>query len=266
MAGSQLEFYGTWGITLLYLFFLLVVGYFYLKKKRPGLLFWGGLGFTFLLHGLLLLERWIRVGHGPYLTAFEVFSSNAWMVMACLFLLRFLFKKDWELLTISGLAGTLIFLLFSLERYSPEIGVPSRYFYIWLVIHVFFNKISLGVVILTLGYALALILGRARPETEALLLRLLMLTLISWTFTIVSGALWAHERWGRYWGWDPIETWSLIVWVLLALIIHGIRFFKISGKPLGILIFATILLFIAITAFLPYLVKTVHTMYLLGGE
>ncbi len=42
-----------------------------------------------------------------------------------------------------------------------------------------------------------------------------------WTFTIAAGAIWAEYAWGRYWGWDPKETWSLVTWVLYAGYLHA---------------------------------------------
>lgn len=42
-----------------------------------------------------------------------------------------------------------------------------------------------------------------------------------WTFAIVAGAIWAEAAWGRYWGWDPKETWSLITWLVFAGYLHA---------------------------------------------
>ena len=42
-----------------------------------------------------------------------------------------------------------------------------------------------------------------------------------WTFTIVAGAIWAENAWGRYWGWDPKETWAFITWVAYAAYLHA---------------------------------------------
>ncbi|MFF9098568.1 c-type cytochrome biogenesis protein CcsB [Streptomyces sp. NPDC014776] len=42
-----------------------------------------------------------------------------------------------------------------------------------------------------------------------------------WTFTIIAGAIWAGDAWGRYWGWDPKETWSFITWVAYACYLHA---------------------------------------------
>jgi cytochrome c-type biogenesis protein CcsB len=42
-----------------------------------------------------------------------------------------------------------------------------------------------------------------------------------WTFAVIAGAIWAHEAWGRYWGWDPKETWAFITWVIYAGYLHA---------------------------------------------
>ncbi|MFP5225756.1 MAG: c-type cytochrome biogenesis protein CcsB [Actinomycetota bacterium] len=42
-----------------------------------------------------------------------------------------------------------------------------------------------------------------------------------WTFAVLAGAVWAHEAWGRYWGWDPKETWAFVTWVIYAAELHA---------------------------------------------
>jgi cytochrome c-type biogenesis protein CcsB len=42
-----------------------------------------------------------------------------------------------------------------------------------------------------------------------------------WTFGVIAGAIWADHAWGRYWGWDPKETWSFITWVVYAMFLHA---------------------------------------------
>jgi len=42
-----------------------------------------------------------------------------------------------------------------------------------------------------------------------------------WTFAVIAGAIWAEQAWGRYWGWDPKETWSFITWVIFAGYLHA---------------------------------------------
>ena len=42
-----------------------------------------------------------------------------------------------------------------------------------------------------------------------------------WTFSVIAGAIWAEAAWGRYWGWDPKETWAFITWVIYAAYLHA---------------------------------------------
>ena len=56
---------------------------------------------------------------------------------------------------------------------------------------------------------------------EALSFRLNALGFVLWTFTVMAGAVWAEQAWGRFWGWDPKEVWSFIVWVVYAAYLHA---------------------------------------------
>ena len=56
---------------------------------------------------------------------------------------------------------------------------------------------------------------------EALAFRLHAVGFVLWTFTVMAGAVWAEHAWGRYWGWDPKEVWSFVVWVIYAAYLHA---------------------------------------------
>lgn len=108
---------------------------------------------------------------------------------------------------------------------------------VWFIIHIVTAAISLAV--FNLG-ALASILFLVRSRAEAkgtlsgYLRRLPSLPALDkfsyrmhafafplWTFTIAAGSVWAEYAWGRYWGWDPKETWSLVTWVVYAAYLHA---------------------------------------------
>jgi cytochrome c-type biogenesis protein CcsB len=108
----------------------------------------------------------------------------------------------------------------------------------WIVIHVTGAMISFGV-LLVAGMASLCYLVRAahdrRPSrfarlgrwlpTAGVLDRLAYRTTVFafpvWTFTIITGAIWAETAWGRYWGWDPKETVALVAWVIYAGYLHA---------------------------------------------
>jgi len=55
---------------------------------------------------------------------------------------------------------------------------------------------------------------------DAALWPLFSLAFICHTFMLITGAAWAYSAWGRYWAWDPLETWTLITWLVIGLILH----------------------------------------------
>jgi cytochrome c-type biogenesis protein CcsB len=55
-----------------------------------------------------------------------------------------------------------------------------------------------------------------------------------WTFGVIGGAIWAQEAWGRYWGWDPKETWSFITWVIFAGYLHARATSGWKGRPAAV--------------------------------
>jgi ABC-type transport system involved in cytochrome c biogenesis permease subunit len=84
------------------------------------------------------------------------------------------------------------------------------------------------------------------------------------TVMIISGAIWANEAWGRYWGWDPIETWSLICWVLYAGYLHVRLTLGWSGRKAAwyAVIALPVVLFTLIGV--PLIYRSIHGAYLTG--
>src|SRR5439155_960722 len=67
-------------------------------------------------------------------------------------------------------------------------------------------------------------LGARMPSADALeriTFRIHAFAFPIWTFAVICGAIWAEAAWGRYWGWDPKETWSFIAWVIYAGYLHA---------------------------------------------
>jgi cytochrome c-type biogenesis protein CcsB len=73
---------------------------------------------------------------------------------------------------------------------------------------------------------------------ESLSFRVHSLAFVCWTFTLIVGAIWAREAWGRFWGWDPKEVWTFIIWVIYAAYLHaratgGFRGSRAAGLALA---------------------------------
>lgn len=114
---------------------------------------------------------------------------------------------------------------------------------VWLVIHVFVASLSTALFALAFALSVMQLLQSRRerriaekasksgpgflrtlPEAERLenlAYRFAVVGFIFWTFTLIAGAIWAQDAWGRYWGFDVKETWTFIIWVLYAGYIHA---------------------------------------------
>jgi cytochrome c-type biogenesis protein CcsB len=128
--------------------------------------------------------------------------------------------------------GTAVTLL-----YRPSAPLVPALQSIWLVIHVSAAIFSGGIFLLSNTVAATYLwldrmeskgersaFAKRLPTLEVLdqlSYRLVALVFPLWTFAIIAGAIWAEAAWGRYWGWDPKETWSFITWILYAAYLHA---------------------------------------------
>jgi cytochrome c-type biogenesis protein CcsB len=135
------------------------------------------------------------------------------------------------LVTLLGLAGMVLY-----TAVSPLVPALNSY---WFLIHVSSVIVASGVFLIGfVAAALYLVragyeagrrrfpysLGRRLPAAQVLELlafRLHAFAFPIWTFGVVAGAIWAEAAWGRYWGWDPKETWAFISWVVYAGYLHA---------------------------------------------
>ena len=101
---------------------------------------------------------------------------------------------------------------------------------------------------------------------EDLFARFVLAGFLLWGIMIATGAIWANESWGRYWSWDPIETWSLIVWIIYAVFLH-LRF-TLRWKGQKLAWFAIISMPIALFCLvgIPTVYNTIHAGYIGGIE
>ncbi|HLA34649.1 MAG TPA: cytochrome c biogenesis protein CcsA [Rhodocyclaceae bacterium] len=200
-------------------------------KKKPERFVLGLLLLGLALHTVSLGLRWERLGHGPFITFFEVLSSNVWS-LTLIFSLAY-----WRYPSIRPTAAVVMPLIFILLGWmaltsTHEGHFPQTYRTPWLYIHVSLSKVFLGTVLIAVGMAGTILLRRAGIVRERLAdlpsdarlddlaYRFMALGIIFQTLMLISGAIWAQDAWGRYWAWDPLETWSFITWIMLAFALH----------------------------------------------
>ncbi len=183
--------------------------------------------------GIAIGIRWVQTGHGPYLGFYEVVSSYAFAsVLALAVATAIRPQLRWLGVVIMPLA-TLMLGGAMLAPKSP-LEITAKLASWWLTIHVTFAKLSYASFIAAFAIGVVyLVRERTSPREDGILSRLpdqRVLDDLSYRFIgvgfiflsvmIVAGAIWANEAWGRYWAWDPIETWSLISWIVYAAYLH----------------------------------------------
>ena len=187
--------------------------------------------FLFILHTIGLISRWYISGHAPWSDAYESMIYVAWATM--FFGLAFGRKSDLTLAS-TTFVTSMILMIAHWNWMDPAIAnlqpVLDSY---WLMIHV-------AVIVGSYGpFALSMIIGFVSlflmiltNSTNRIIMKLnikeltlinemsLTVGLVMLTIGNFLGGMWANESWGRYWGWDPKETWALISIMVYAFVLH----------------------------------------------
>ena len=201
----------------------------------------GLLALGLALHGAALGARWIAVGHGPFITLFEILSSNIWS-LTLVFTLAY-----WRAPAVRPAAAFVMPVLFVLMgwllvAHPGEGHFPPTYRTLWLYVHVALGKVFLGAVLVAVGLS-GLILARlAAQGLEELAFRFMALGFVFETLMLVSGAVWAQDAWGRYWAWDPLETWAFLTWLSLAAFLHARVAFRLGPRASAVMIIGVFVL------------------------
>ncbi|AFI06496.1 cytochrome c biogenesis protein [Helicobacter cetorum] len=189
-------------------------------------------------HSIGLILRWYVSEHSPWSNAYESMLYIAWASIIAGFILR----SKLALSASSFLAGIALFVA-HLGFMDPQIGnlVPVLKSY-WLNIHVSIITASYGFlglcfVLGILNLVLFILRKQGRSNLDKTILSVsainemsMILGLFMLTAGNFLGGVWANESWGRYWGWDPKETWALISICVYALILH-LRFLGSKNWP-----------------------------------
>jgi cytochrome c-type biogenesis protein CcsB len=193
-------------------------------------------------HTVAVVTRGLAVHRAPWGNMYE-FVTALTCIAAMFFLFVMVRYRAWTLgvfvmgavVIALGLAETVIYtaagqLVPALQSYWLDIHVTAM----TLATGIFFVAAVLGVVYLAVDrYNRRVAAGRAEPgngivrrlpsleQLDRLTYRTVVFGFPVWTFGVIAGAIWADQAWGRYWGWDPVETWAFITWVLYAAFLHA---------------------------------------------
>lgn len=222
--------------------------YFNLKSLAEKLIILiGSLGL--ILHAGGIALRWNRVGHGPFINLYEILSSNVWSLYLgfMLFYVFFHAQRSVNRFIVPIIAVLVVWLSVT----DPaDTFLPPTYNTIWLYFHVFSGKIFLGLLLISTGLAgYALFAGLkssgSGPQTQqacvSLAYRFLAIAFLFDSLMLLFGAIWAQDAWGRYWAWDPLETWAFMTWLAIAFVLHWRRE-GTSNKVFNVLIIACFVL------------------------
>ena len=195
----------------------------------------------FVIHTLGLIARWYISGHAPWSDAYESMIYVGWATM----FFTLAFDRKSKLTVASGtFVAAMILMIAHWNWMDPAIAnlqpVLNSY---WLMIHVAvivasYGPFTLGMVLGLVSLILILLSNKenkARMELhikEITYINELALTvgLVMLTIGNFLGGQWANESWGRYWGWDPKETWALISIMVYAFVIHARFVPALRGK------------------------------------
>lgn len=184
------------------------------------------------LHTLALSTRWQAHGHGPFTTMHEILSSSLWslaLVFAvagwALHEVRWAMRVAWPVWAVLAL-----WLLMADSRAGH---LPPTYATPLLYLHAVVGKLYLGLLLVAVALGGVPLLRRSAAgargwagapddrRLDELAYRFAAFAFVADTLMLIVGAVWAQDAWGRYWAWDPLESWAFASWLALAAALHG---------------------------------------------
>jgi len=220
--------------------------------------------------------RWIRLGHGPYIGYYEL--ANALTLCTVALFVYATWRNRRLIATGIGIMPVAALMLGAAMLASKaDFPITSSLASYWLFIHVVFANLAFAALAISFGYAIVYIIRErsadgpwarrlqslpAQEVVDDLVGRFVLAGFLLWGIMIVTGAIWANESWGRYWSWDPIETWSLIVWIIYAIYLHLRYMLHIPGQRLAW--YAVVAMPIALFCLvgIPTVFDTIHAGYI----
>ena len=194
---------------------------------------------------LALIQRSIASGRLPFATMYEFTFLFAWGILFFILLLKIKFSS--EVLTAIGALMAIIIISYGSTLPSDIRPLMPALQSIWLEFHVvtaiiaygaFGLSCCLGILYLIKEKADSKGLGQSLPPVTKLDSVMHWSVAIGFPFmtlVLITGAVWAEEVWGRWWSWDPKETWALITWLIYAGYLHARKTYGWQGRKAAIM-------------------------------
>jgi len=227
-----------------------------LKSSKVNLFFFVVLAILFALHTFGMGHRWYISGHAPWSDTYESLVYIAWSTM---FAGVVFFRKSLMALSATVIMAGVFMFTAHLTGIDPQITnlVPVLQSY-WLTIHVSiitgsYGFLAIGAMLGFTSLILFIFRDNNKPHIDDTIRHItaineaaLIIGLAALVVGNFLGGVWANESWGRYWGWDPKETWAYVAIVFYALVLH-LRMIPKLNTPFvfsvaSTLVFSTILM------------------------
>lgn len=197
-------------------------------------------GTALLLGGII--TRGLAAGRVPWANMYEFTLMSVFIASVVFLLIQR--RSDVRFLGafLAGLAVVFLLLALKVLYLDPASVQPALQSY-WLIVHVSIATSAVGLsTVAAVTSGLQLLKDRTEVKgtppraawlrrlvgslpspalLERLAYRINAIGFVMWTFTLVTGAIWAEESWGRYWNWDPKEVWTFVTWVIYAAYLHA---------------------------------------------
>jgi ABC-type transport system involved in cytochrome c biogenesis permease subunit len=246
LLGIELKIY--WLVALSYgVCFFIGVAYLISSNPGTGKALTRGLRLTAVIHTLLIIFRTYEGMRPPFQSLYEALSFFAWSSN-----LTYLYAQSrWRAVHLPGFIVSGIAMgacLYGAFTRSPVIDpIPPALQSPWYEVHVITAFMSYAVFVVSFSVEACYLRFRTPPGAATGIFgaidedfrrwthRLVLFGFPFLTFAIFSGAAWANDAWGRYWSWDPMETWSLITWTVYAIYLHSKTIRRWKNTPASVL-------------------------------
>ncbi len=247
-----------------------------LNKRWSGRLASGSVWLSWVLLTISLVQRALSAGHWPLTNRYEAALCFTWAILTIYLLLEVSQRDRQAGPYVLGVA--LIVATYAVTRPAIDQAIgpllPALRS-MWLQVHVVSTLVAYGAFGVAAGLAWmqlrqpsptdeAVTVGGRSAWIEQAMERAVALGFPWLTLGILAGAIWAQLAWGRYWGWDPKETWALVTWLWFLMILHVRALRNWRGRRLAGLIMAGFGVVLFTFIGVPWLVRTVRLQSLHG--